>query len=75
MGFKMKVKEIMRLISLIAGLSAVITFVFYLAFYYKSPIIFTEPNPFIRIPEIIWGLISIPFLIYLIKDEVLKIIS
>ena len=61
--------KILNIIGLIAGLSAVMVFTFYLLLDYQSPIVFIEPTMWIRVPEIIWGFIAIPVLIkYLVKE-------
>lgn len=61
----MEIKKIYERFSLVFGFASVLTLTFFLI---RSPyrcIIPFEPNPFIRIPEIIIGLIIIPY--YLIK--------
>lgn len=62
----MKLTKYFELSALICGLAAILNFVFYLLLDYKSCSIFFEPNHYIKIIEIIWGLLSLPFLIKLI---------
>lgn len=64
--------KILNIMALIAGLSAVITFTFYLLLGYQHSIIFTEPIIWIRVPEIVWGFVSIPILIKLLIKETKK---
>ena len=71
----MRFLSVLRLSALIAGLSAIVCFTFYLGLNYGRAVIFTEPNPYIRIPEIIWGLFSIPMLILFIREEIIKVIE
>lgn len=61
------------ILSLCTAIGAIATFLFYLIFNYGQPVWFTEPNLFIRIPEIIIGLISIPFLFRLILIEIREV--
>jgi len=67
---KQMVKKFYEMFSLIVGVSAVLTLTFFMI---KSPyrcIIPFEPNPFIRIPEIIIGLVVLPY--YFKKLIILK---
>ena len=66
----MKTRESLELLSLVIGMSAVIVITFYLATNYGKPIYFTEPIAFIRISEIILGLISLPFLFSILIKKV-----
>ena len=51
-----------RLLACVSGFSAVVIFTFYLITLYDKAIIFTEPILWIRIPEIILGIITAPIL-------------
>jgi len=62
---KGEIIENLELISLVVGLAAVIVFTFYLISSYDKALIFLEPNLYIRIPEIVLGVVAIPFLIRL----------
>lgn len=65
----MEIKKILELSALIAGFAAVVAILFYLITGWGTAVIFLEPNPYIRIIEIVWGLLAIPFLVRLmIKD-------
>lgn len=70
---KMKlIKKIPKLFALVIGFSATATLTFFL---YRSPhrsIFPLEPILWIRIPEIIMGLISIPILGYMMFKEMKK---
>jgi len=63
-------KKLITTFGLIVGLSSVIVFLYFLILNPLKPIIFTEPILWIRIPEIIAGLISIVVLSKLILEGV-----
>ena len=57
----MKLKQFYEIFSLMVGFSAVLTLIYFLIRSpYKCTILF-EPIPYIRIPEIIIGLIVLPY--------------
>ena len=58
---KMKLKEVYKLFSLSVGVSAILVLVFFLITDWGKCIIPFEPNNFIRITEIVCGLISFPY--------------
>jgi hypothetical protein len=64
----MEIKRFFKIASLIISLSAVVCLVFFLLTSWNYCIILFEPRLYIRIPEIILGIISIPFLIKMIYD-------
>lgn len=64
----------LELFSLIVGLSAILTILFYLITAYNLSIYFLEPMWFIRIPEIIIGIFTIFFLLIMIKQKTSQII-
>ena len=59
----MRIKKILELFALSISLAAIITIVFYLITDSTTCFLPYEPNPFIRIPEIIMGIVSIGILI------------
>ena len=59
---KTKTNNLIELSALIVGVYAIALVTFSLILNYNHPIIFLEPIPWIRIPEIIIGLFSIPIL-------------
>lgn len=61
--FKHKCKKIYKIYRLTFGVSAVITLTYFLIRFPFSCIAPFEPNPFIRIPEIIIGLSILPYYI------------
>lgn len=64
----MKINKL-ELFAIIVSLSAVVTLVFYLITGFDKVFIPFEPNPFIRIPEIIMGIGSVLVLINMIKKN------
>ena len=66
----MKLKLWFEIFALIIAISAYSLYYCYLSINYSYAIIFTESNPFIRIPEIIFGVFSFPFLVLFLKDKI-----
>lgn len=62
----------LRIFALCIGLSAVITFLFYLMTGYSQAVWFTEPNAIIRNAEIFLGLFTIPVLSKMFYEELTK---
>ena len=57
----MKLKELYEKICLIWGISVILILTFFLTTGWKYCIILMEPRWYIRIPEIILGVIAIPY--------------
>ena len=68
----MKLNTKLELFALAVSLATVFWFIYCLAFGWGKFIIFVEPTWWIRIPEIIIGLATIPVLIKMVYDKVVN---
>ena len=62
----------LKIFNLAAGIGAIFSLVFYMIVNLNNPTYIIEPVWWIRIPEIIIGLISMPILIKIILEEIRK---
>lgn len=58
---KKKLFELYEIFSLLVGISAIITLIFFMIVNMKDHIVILEPNPYIRYTEIIIGFFVFPY--------------
>jgi len=67
--FQKKIKFYLEMLALIVGVCTITVITFFLATRWEKAIFFTEIIIWIRIPEVILGLISIPILCLMIISK------